>query len=139
MKYIIIIIFLFTFNSYSQGEKEVVYLLFDNNSLEKCTLEDGNGNKLKVNVYRKELRNDNTIFNICEEIFFLDKRYQIDTCSLEYLKKIKFETLKTIEYKRKHSKYVFKNSVFKKIYLVEKQKNKIIKYPVIWNTDMIEK
>ena len=70
----------------------------------------------------------------------LDKKDKIDTCSIKHINKIKFETLQTIKNKRKilKSEYFFKNSIFKKIYLIERFKDKIIKYPVIWNTDLIK-
>lgn len=137
-------ILVFVYNSYSQEEKEVIYLLFDEKSKEKCKIyveqnyENNKGISF-VKRYRSKKEKDNIIFYICEEIFYLDKRHQIDTCNFKYLQKIKFETLKAMNQKRKNSKYAFKNSVFKKIYLVENKNDKVIKYPVIWNTDMIQK
>jgi hypothetical protein len=138
------ILFLVSFSIISQNKKETVYLLFDNHSKEKCKIEveQTYENKEGIDVvkkYRKEKERKNHItFYICEEIFTLDKKSKIDTCDVKYLSKIKFETLQTLESKRGISKYAFKNSVFKKIYLVEKQKDKIIKYPVVWTTDSVQ-
>lgn len=142
-KHIYVLIFLISANLFSQSEKETVYLLFNKNNKEKCkinveqTYENKKGISF-VNKYRKEERKNRTIFYVCEEVFVLDRRDKIDTCNIKYLSKIKFETLQTMESKRGISKYAFKNSIFEKIYLVEKYKDKIIKYPVIWNTDLIE-
>lgn len=143
--YIYILIFLVSISLYSQQEKkETVYLWFNNYSKEKCkigvesTYENPKGIKI-VNKYRKIERKKRITFYVCEESFLLDRRNKIDTCDIKYLSKIKFETLQTIESKRVVSKYAFKSSVFEKIYLIEKQKDRIIKYPVIWNTDLVQK
>mgnify|MGYP006090942737 CR=1 FL=1 len=130
---------LFVYNLHSQEKKETVFLLFDSNNKKTCSTGESTKYGEIVNKYRKEERKNRTIFYICEEAFVLDKRDKIDTCNIKYLRKIKLETLQTIESKRGVSKYAFKNSIFEKIYLIEKQNNKIIKYPVIWNTDLIQK
>jgi hypothetical protein len=126
--------------SFSQSKKEKIYLLFEPNNSEKFEIKDGSGNILNINKYRKKTRKKYTTFYILEESFVLDKKDKIDTCSIKHINKIKFETLQTIKNKRKilKSEYFFKNSIFKKIYLIERFKDKIIKYPVIWNTDLIK-
>jgi hypothetical protein len=126
--------------SFSQSKKEKIYLLFEPNNSEKFEIEDGSGNILNINKYRKKTTKNYTTFYILEESFVLDKKDKIDTCSIKHINKIKFETLQTIKNKRKilKSEYFFKNSIFKKIYLIERFKDKIIKYPVIWNTDLIK-
>jgi hypothetical protein len=126
--------------SFSQSKKEKIYLLFEPNNSEKFEIKDGSGNILNINKYRKKTRKNYTTFYILEESFVLDKKDKIDTCSIKHINKIKFETLQTIKNKRKilKSEYFFKNSIFKKIYLIERFKDKIIKYPVIWNTDLIK-
>lgn len=140
MKNIIyLFICLFVCISYSQEKKETVFLLFDSNNKETCITGESTKFEEVVNKYRKVKRKKRIIFYICEESFILDRKNKIDTCDIKYLSKIKFETLKTIESKRVVSKHVFKNSVFEKIYLIEKQNDKIIKYPVIWNTDLVQK
>jgi hypothetical protein len=138
--YIYIIILMFWGFSFSQSKKEKIYLLFEPNNSEKFEIKDGSGNILNINKYRKKTRKKYTTFYILEESFVLDKKDKIDTCSIKHINKIKFETLQTIKNKRKilKSEYFFKNSIFKKIYLIERFKDKIIKYPVIWNTDLIK-
>ena len=138
--YIYIIILMFWGFSFSQKKKEKIYLLFEPNNSEKFEIKDGSGNILNINKYRKKTRKKYTTFYILEESFVLDKKDKIDTCSIKHINKIKFETLQTIKNKRKilKSEYFFKNSIFKKIYLIERFKDKIIKYPVIWNTDLIK-
>tara|TARA_B110000908_G_C10184862_1_gene417485 strand:- start:173 stop:598 length:426 start_codon:yes stop_codon:yes gene_type:complete len=138
--YIYIIILMFWGFSFSQSKKEKIYLLFEPNNSEKFEIKDGSGNILNINKYRKKTRKNYTTFYILEESFVLDKKDKIDTCSIKHINKIKFETLQTIKNKRKilKSEYFFKNSIFKKIYLIERFKDKIIKYPVIWNTDLIK-
>lgn len=143
----IITICLFIYNCCAQEKKETIYLLFDNNNKETCKIEaefsSDNDEILdgykKIKKYRKIENKKRTTFYICEESFLLDRRNKIDTCDIKYLSTIKFETLQTIESKRVISKYAFKNSVFEKIFLIEKQKDKVIKYPVIWNTDLVQK
>ena len=136
MKNIIyLFIYLFTYNIKSKKKKETVYLLFDSKNKKTCIIGESKKYGEIVNKYRKEERKNRITFFICEESFVLDRRGKIDTCDVKYLSKIKFETLQTIESKKGASKYAFKNSIFEKIYLIEKHKDKIIKYPVIWNTD----
>ncbi len=135
-------------NGFSQSKKETVYLFFDSANNEKCKVEvefsSDNDGKLDgyslIKKYRKEVYKKNITFYICKESFILDIKDKIDTCSTKYLNKIHFDTIETIEKKRVASKHinVFKNSVFQKIYIVEKLKDKIIKYPVIWTTDLVE-
>jgi len=140
MKNIIyLFIYLFVCNLHAQEKKETVFLLFDSNNKEKITIGESKKHGETVNKYRKESKKNLITFYVCEESFVLDKRYKIDTCDVKYLNKIKLETLQTMETKRGASKYAFKNSIFEKIYLVEKLNNKIIKYPVIWSSDSTQK
>lgn len=132
--------------TFSQDKKETGYLFFDKKSKEKCKVftEQTARNKKGIEFvkkYTKKERDDQVTFFICQESFVLDKKQKIDTCSVSFLKKIKFETLESIEKKRSKAKNVsfFKNSVFDKLYLIEVFEDKMIKYPVIWNTDLIEK
>ena len=140
MKNIIyLFIYLFICNLHSQEKKETVFLLFDSNNKQKINIGESKKYGEIVNKYRKISKKKYITFYICDESFVLDNRYKIDTCDVKYLTKIKLETLQTMDIKRGASKYVFKNSVFEKIYLVEKLNNKIIKYPVIWNTDLTQR
>ncbi|MGG8496277.1 hypothetical protein ACQY1Q_07650 [Tenacibaculum sp. TC6] len=134
-KFIYLFIYSLICNIHSQEKKETVYLLFDSKNKKTCIIGESNKYGEIVKKYRKEERKNRITFFICKESFVLDKKDKIDTCDIKYLNKIKFETLQTMESKRGVSKYVFKNSIFEKIYLVEKYKDIIIKYPVIWNTD----
>ncbi|WP_299157723.1 hypothetical protein [uncultured Tenacibaculum sp.] len=140
----ILILYILLFNNVhlnAQENKETIYLSFNEHSKEKYVIEDGIGNDLLIKKYRKKRKGNRTIFYIGEESFVLDKKNKIDTCNIKYLNKIKFETLKSIEKKRvkEMNTNFFKNTVFKKIYLIEKQKDKIIKYPVLWTTSFTEK
>ncbi|MFD0992833.1 hypothetical protein [Tenacibaculum geojense] len=137
MKNLTLILFLVsTLMCFSQErKKETVYILFDNQSNEKCIVEDGSGNSLNVNKFRKEYEDYGNIINfkICNETFGFNKTKSFkDTCSIKALENIK---LVDFEYliKKYNSLNEFKHHVFDKIYFVEKiSKNKIIKYEVGW-------
>ena len=115
-----------------------MFLLFDSNNKETCIIGESIKHGTIVNKYRKEEGKNHITFYICEEIFVMDKKSKIDTCKIESLKNIKFETLKTLDDKRAKQVHVFKHSVFEKIFIVEKNKKNIIKYPVLWTTDLIQ-
>ncbi|AMC11411.1 hypothetical protein Lupro_09115 [Lutibacter profundi] len=145
IKYKILMLFLIsTINCISQSKKETVYILFDGNSKEKCRLEveysSDNDGRLDgyqtVNKYRKKYKNNRIIFEIYNENFVFDKqKFEPDTCSVQNFNKIKLETIESINKKVKDSDlgYLFKNSLFNKIYLVEKiSETRIIKYEVYW-------
>ncbi|WP_299107170.1 hypothetical protein [uncultured Tenacibaculum sp.] len=125
---IILFICLFTYNSHSQEEKESIYLFFDLKNNKKCIVEDGSGNKLSLNIYRKELKKDKVIFHICGEQFFLNKKTEIDTCNVKNIKNLNIKSLNYIKdkYQKENS---FKHHVFKQINIVEKiSETKIVKY-----------
>ena len=145
-KYISIIIILLSVVMHSQtSKKETIHLLFKHASLTTCKISseetlaniDGTENVLK---FRKKVGRSGILFYICEESFKFDRIGTIDTCDVKNLKSIKFETLHTLETKRNavQGKVFFKNSIFDKIYLVEVHGDKIVKYPVVWNTDLIQ-
>lgn len=134
MKNLTLIIIMFTFLfSFSQNKKETVYLLFNTNSTEKCTVPiEGKGyaNKIK---YRKEYQGEYVFFKICDEFFSTHKTESYkDTCSTKALENIKLVNIKYLKDKYNSSNN-FKNHVFEKIYFIEKlPNNKIIKYEVGW-------
>lgn len=120
--------------SFSQTEgKETVYLLFNRQSKEKCIIEDGSGNSLNLNKFRKEFQGNHIYFRICNEIFTAHKtKNSKDTCSIKAL-----DNLKIVNFEYLLDKYnsfnEFKHHVFDKVYLIEKiSKDKIIKYEVTW-------
>lgn len=130
---------------YCQEKKETIYLLFNNDNKEECKIgvessyENPEGYRV-VKRYRKKIREDGLVnFYICDEIFTLEKKKKIDTCNLKFLNTLNFETLEGIKSKRNNTANVFKNSVFKEIYLIEIYKNNFIKYPVIWSSDLTQK
>ena len=141
MKNLTLIITMFTFLfcfSQKKEEKEIVYLLFDKQSKEKCIVEDGSGNSLKSNKFRKEFQDNHIYFRICDEIFTAHKTKSFkDTCSIKALENIKLVNIKYLKDKY-NSSYNFKHHVFKKIYFIEKlPNNKIIKYEVGWNDEIM--
>lgn len=140
MKKIVFIIILFPVLLWSQAEeKETVYVLFSLNNGEKCNVEDGDGNVLSIKKFRKKMKVDR--FYICDEIFRLRRKGAIDTCSIKLLKETTFKDLKYLNEQRDKLKPVnfFKNSVFEKIYFIEPHKDYVIRYEVMWVTDLIQK
>lgn len=111
-------------NIFGQEKKETVHLLFDLSSSEKCIVEDGSGNELKVKKYRKYYDEDFTFFKIFDEEFIFRHALQKpDTCSINDLKKINFKTIEYLLDKYKKKPY------FKKIIIYEKISNaKVVKY-----------
>ena len=145
-KMIVILLFFPLFLGAQTEEKETVYVLFDVKSNEKCTVEieqtyDNKSGIEFVKKFRKKVKSNKKItFYICDEIFGLRKKQQIDTCSTQLLKKVAFKDLRYLNAQRDALKPVnfFKNSVFKKIYFIEPHDDYVIKYEVIWITDLIQ-
>lgn len=133
-----IILFIVSFFIVSQNKKETIYLLFDNQSKEKCKIEveQTYENKEGIDIvkkYKKEIREDFIYFRICDELFTFHKTKSFkDTCSikaLDHLKLVKFDYLR----RKYDSLFEFKHHVFKKIYFIEKiSKDKIVKHDVHW-------
>lgn len=144
MKRIVFILILFPIFLLSQtAEKETVYVLFDTNSDEKCKIDVEQTYSKKqgiefVKKFRKKAKKDR--FYICDEIFRLHRKGAIDTCNTDILKKITFKDMNYLNAKRDELKPVnfFKNSVFGKIYFIEPYKDYVVKYEVIWATDLIQ-
>lgn len=140
MKNIIFITLIFTcLFCYSQNKdkKETIYLLFDINSKENCTIEVEGKGYVKKNKFRKERQGEFIIFKICDESFSAHKSKSIkDTCSIKALDNLKVVSLDYIN--KKKSKTILKYNPFDEIYIIEKiSDNKIIKYEVAWIDDWI--
>ena len=138
MKKLTLVLLLLTslFSLAQKTEKETVYLLFDTTSNEKYIIEDGSGNSLQQNRYRKEINKKFIKFKICNDLFLFNKMKNVkDTCTMESLKGIKTVDFNYLEKKHAESKE-FKHHVFEKIYFIEKiSRNRILKYEVIWVDD----
>lgn len=136
---ILISFFLFSLICFSQNKKkETVFLLFDKQSDEKYLLEDGSGNTIEVNKFRKEVQGEHIYFKICDEIFSTHKTKSFkETCPIEYLDSI--ELVDIIYLKEKYdAEFEFKHHVFDKIFFIEKiSAKKIIKYEVSWVDEII--
>jgi len=129
---IIISIFL-SHSCFSQiKEQRKKYLHFDTTS-EKTYSIEVNGKIVKESFYTKGINKTGTIkFYIGKEMFSSIKQ-EIDTCKIEYLKKINISDLNSLkkEVNRKNPLYPYK--VFPNLYLVEKiNHNEIVKYKVKW-------
>lgn len=141
MKATRVLFFLLYLYSFSQekNDKEIVYLLFDTTSKERCLIEDGSGNSKYLNKYRKEYQDQGNIicFKICNERFTANKTKSLmDTCSIEVLLNIKVVDIEYLNNKK--TKNILKYNPFEKIYLLEKfSKNKVVKYEVLWIDDWI--
>ncbi len=139
MKHIIIVIIFFSSTfSFSQTKKETAYIFFDKTSKETCEIEDGDGNLLKVNKYRKVKENKRIKFLICNEVFLLKENTMIDTCSIDNIINIKFQTVEELnkEISSLDKLYFFKNNEFENIYIIEKiSESKIIKNKVYWSEE----
>ena len=144
MKTIILSLFLIvSFTCFSQKqakEKETVYLLFDEQSKEKCKVDVEGKGFLNMNKFRKGYWDNGNIivFKICDETFTTHKTKSYkDTCSVKALDNLKFVDFDYLV-KKYDSVYEFKHHVFEKIYFIERiSKDKIIKYEVGWIDDII--
>lgn len=130
---------LFSIVSFSQNEKEkTVYLIFDEQSKDKCKVPvEGKGYQ-NLNKFRKEVQGEHIYFKICDEIFSTHKTKSFkETCPIEYLDSI--ELVDIIYLKEKYdAKFEFKHHVFDKIFFIEKiSAKKIIKYEVSWVDEII--
>lgn len=121
-----------------EKKKDTIYILFNDQSNEKCIVEDGSGNSSNINKFKKELQGDYIYFRICDEIFTTHKTKSFkDTCSIKALDNLKFVNFEYLLNKY-NSLYEFKHHVFDKIYFVEKiSKGKIVKYEVDWIDEII--
>ena len=140
MKSIVIIFLMFLpIYTFSQTEeKETVNLLFNIQSKERYSGEDGSGNSLSLNKFRKELQGDYIHFKIGDETFttHVSDSYK-ETCSINILSKI---NLVDINYllKKHDGSNEFKHHVFDKIYIIEKiSEDKVIKYEVSWIDEIL--
>ena len=124
--------------SQERKKKEIIYILFDDQSNEKCIVEDGSGNSSNINKFKKEFQGDYIYFRICDEIFTTHKTKSFkDTCSIKALDNLKIVDFEYLLNKY-NSLYEFKHHVFDKIYFIEKiSKDKIIKYEVAWIDEII--
>ncbi|WP_075344105.1 hypothetical protein [Tenacibaculum agarivorans] len=134
-------LYLFLFSLNAQIKKETIFLNFESYIKEKCLIEDGSGSKMQILKYRKEMSKKRTLFKICDEQFTLNNKVKIDTCNLDYLKKIKFSTIEEMNKKWDNNRKedLFSSSAYEQIFILEKNNNKIIKYPVIWSSSYTEK
>lgn len=122
MKNLIIIFFILSsISSYSQSrEKESVYLLFNSQSKEKCIIEDGLGNSLNLNKFRKDFNAEYIYFRICNETFTSHRTKSFkDTCSIKSLDNIKLVNLKYMNEKK--AKNILRYNPFNNIYIIEKK------------------
>ena len=135
--FLILFFFQFCF-SQKKDKKETVYLLFNTHSTEKCTVPVEGKGYVNKSKYRKEYQGEYVFFKICDEIFTAHKTKSFkDTCSIKALENIKLVNIKYLKDKY-NSSYYFKHHVFKKIYFIEKlPNNKIIKYEVGWNDEIM--
>jgi hypothetical protein len=134
-----LILLLFSIVLYCQNEKkEIVYLLFDAQSKEKCQVPvEGKGHQ-KLNKFRKEAQGEYIYFKICDESFSTHKTKSLkDTCSITYLEEIELVDLNYL-IKKYNSENEFKHHVFDKIFFVEKiSKDVVVKYQVTWVDEII--
>jgi len=128
-KIIYLLIYLFVSNIHCQEKKETIYLFYDLKEKKKCFKEDGSGNNLKIDFYKKERKKGKIIFHICDEKFLFDpKKQKKDTCSIKSLKNINFTNLDYIKDKYQKGND-FKHHVFKQIIIVEKiSETQVVKY-----------
>ena len=134
------LIFLFlSKNLYSQNTKEIVYLLFDMNSEEKCMDEDNDGNTHWIKKYKKEISNNNIYFFICKNKFIYNKKkHKADTCARSSLNKLMIRDVSYLFEKDSRGYFIrFRVENEPKKFIVEKiSNNRIIIYevylPSVW-------
>ncbi len=139
MKTIALSLFLIvSFTCFSQKqvkEKEIVYLLFDEQNTEKCKVAVEGKGFVYMNKFRKEYWDNGSIivFKICDETFTTHKTKSFkDTCSIKVLNNTKLVDFDYI-LKKYNSENEFKHHVFDKIYFIEKISGDIvIRYEVNW-------
>jgi len=123
--------------SYSQNEeKEMVYLLFDEKNMEKCTIPVEGNDYVNLKKFRKEIEEEFIYFKICNETFSTHKNVA-DTCAINSLNNIKLVDLDYVLTKY-NSENEFKHQVFDKIFIIEKiSKNKYVNYEVTWVDEIV--
>ena len=135
MKTILYILLAYSMNSYSQMT-EIAHLSYNLND------EPENGN------YRKTIeKNGNIDFYIRGNFFYYYSTSEIQYLPKNELEKLTVNTLsdmiiyrnKLIDDNKTNGiiKFVWDSEVFKKVYVLEKENDSILKYPVIW-VDAIE-
>lgn len=130
---IAVIIFLLSF---SQTEKETVYLLFDRTSDEKCEVDIEGKGMSNVQKYRVSQKKGGYRFYICDEKFDFLKPCA-DTSSIKHIKNYKIVDLKYIVEKKNNE--ILRDNPFKKIFLIEKiSEHRLVKYEVIWVDEWME-
>ena len=129
--YLLILAFIASSVSFSQTKnKEIAYVIFDNQSDTENLIEDGTGNLQSVKTFRKSLKREKIIFQIGNEKFLFSTRKNIDTVnSIANIDLRKIEYLKQ-KYQRGND---FKHHVFEKVFILEKISDKtFLKYDVYW-------
>src|SRR5690606_35620315 len=91
------------------SQKKNVYIIFYENSVEQCVVENGYGETSEIIKYRKTITSKNKIkFSICLESFIANMN---DDTSIKDLDKIKVSTLNNLfEVERKEIKKSINNS-----------------------------
>ncbi len=120
--------------------KETICLFFYNDNKEKCRSKDKEGSTIIVDKYRKEVTpltsRDSIVFYVRGECFVVTENMNIDTCSSQCLdlqhKKIK--TIKEMQRWRELTNDLesYINNPYKQIYIIERNNEQFITYPVKW-------
>ncbi|MFC4221725.1 hypothetical protein [Flagellimonas marina] len=123
-------------NISAQTEKETVFVNFDIDSNEKCTIDVEGKGYLQVKKYRKTMLQDKVRYLICDQKFdLMDK-----SCVVMDSTKIKTLHLSELDYllKKKHEG-ILRQNPFNAIFLIEKiHENKFAKHKVYWTDEWSE-
>lgn len=131
-KLILLLTIIFFQFSFSQS-KEKKFIIFDSSSNSEFKEELGNGKKGIRKTFIKEYKDyGNITFYIGKEMFHFDEK-EVDTCKIEYLKKIKISDLNILKKEVNNVNPLYPYKVFPNLYLVEKINDSlIVKYKVKW-------
>ena len=142
-KLIYLALFILSHNSMF-SQKKNVYMIFHENSVEQCTVENEYGETSKIMKYRKTVNSKNNVkFSICLESFIAEMH---DDTSLVDIDKIKVSTLNDLfEMEKKEIKKSINNSQNGTLNILNRQdsfvvyilikdssKNNYLCYPVQW-------
>jgi len=135
--YLFSLFFVFFSISLAQ-EKSTKYVFFDSNSSEICKIPESQQGRYhgttSIKRYIKTMKKDETIdFYICNELFSLNKKTNIDTCSTDYLKTIKLSKIEDLIIRVNKENPLYPDQVFEKIYIIEQiNDSTLLKYNVKW-------
>ncbi len=119
-------------------QKETVFLYFDANNQETCTISNSQTGRFHsdkpVKRYEKIIQEDKTInFYICNELFKFSSNSSVDTLSIDLIDTLSFSSIQDLLDKASRENPLYPANSFEKVFLIEKiNDSTVVKYDVKW-------